>query len=162
MLLYSLTQHDDCTCSYIDNPTISCYSVELMACLAVHLYISMTLKFCVYHDLSYYHTKDRHSALICLAKKIHNLKHIFHLPQNRHCKACTGSCIVISSSTSFGVQTGQIYSSSPPSCKVNKQTRLFFRHLFIKTKSAHFCSLATGETSARSTSIFRLPAQRAF
>ena len=25
---------------------------------------------------------------------------------------------------------------------------LFFQHLFIKTKSAHFCSLATWETSA--------------
>ena len=85
MLLYSLTQHDDCTCSCIDNPTPSCCSVELMACLAVRLYISMTLKSCVYCNLSYYHTKDRHSALICLAKKIHNLKHIF---QNRHCKAC--------------------------------------------------------------------------
>ena len=56
MLLYSLTQHDDCTCSYIDNLTLSCcYSVELMACLTVHLYISMTLMFCVYRDLNYHH-----------------------------------------------------------------------------------------------------------
>ena len=64
MLLYSLTQHDDCTCSYINNPTPSCCSVELMACIAVCLYISMTLMFCVYRDSVIINMAKRHGGFI--------------------------------------------------------------------------------------------------